>query len=570
MATVSKTLSGGGQAPTLKLMVTVQSQSVENNRSTLAYTFTIERPSSVSSSAQKSYSINIGSQLITGSTTIGGSGTKTIKTGTVTINHSQDGSKTINYGFSMDVEITWAGTYNGTVENYANYELPTIPRATQPSLNVSEAFIGDTVTISMQRASSNFTHNLKIQIGSAVIQIGTGYGVSAQYTLPTSLINYITQSTSYDCLVWCETYQGTTHVGSKSTSLLVKIPTNVIPSITAVNLTEKNTAVTLGEYVQGYSKLGVSVSAQGVYGSTIKLITAELDGTSYQGATFDTDTLLFSGQQNLVVKAKDSRGRTVTYNKTVNVLAYHAPEIEIFKTERCDSDGTLNDSGTYAKITYKFDISSLNSKNAKTVKIEYKSGTSWVTLYTLSSYTADTSVVTSQTFTTDSSFEFRMIATDSFNEATAYSQIETDKVTFDIHSSGQGMSFGKVAEQADLFDVNWIAKFRKGIEVETAIEPTLLNGWANFNTDTYQGASYYKDPFGLVHLSGMVSGGTVTAGTGLFTLNEGYRPAKTEIFLCITANGYGSIRIDKNGTVVLRSGADATWTSLSGIVFKGV
>lgn len=571
MATVSKQLQGSSQAPTLKLTVTAGTYDVENNRTPVSYSFQIERPSNVNSTAAKSYTLSIGGQVITGKSVIGGSGTKTLASGTVWIKHNQDGTKTINYGFSMDVEITWSGVYNGTVSASSNYELPTIPRATTPVLNKSEIFTGETLTITMQRASSTFTHNLKLQIGSTVIQIGTGYGVSAQYTLPDSLNNYITESTSYEAKIWCETYQGSTHIGSQDADLLVKVPTSVAPTINSVNVAEKNTAVTIGEYVQGFSKLTVNVNASGVYGSSIKLITAELDGVSYQGTPFDTETLFYSGSKNLTVKVKDSRGRTTTTAKAINVLEYYEPKINDFKAERCDSDGTLNPSGTCAKITYNYAIAPLNNKNAKSIKFEYLNGESYSLISELSTYTGNSSFITSSLFSIDNSYDIRMSIKDTFSETVySYAKLETDQTTFDIHSSGQGMAFGKVAEQADLFDVDWLAKFRKGIDTEADILPTLLNGWSNFNPETYKEASYFKDSFGVVHLAGMISGGTTTAGTGLFTLPEGYRPSKTEIFLCLTSSGYDSIRVDKNGAVILHSGADSTWTALSGIAFKGV
>lgn len=543
MATIQKTLSGGNQAPTLKLTITPQAYNVEANTTPVAYSFEIERPSNVNSSVQKNYSVSIGGQLITGKATIGGSGTKVIKSGTVTIKHNPDGTKMINYSFSMAVEITWSGTYNGTVAASGNLELPAIPRATQPSVNVEEAFIGDTITISMPRASVNYTHNLKLQIGAAVIQIGTGYGVSASYILPASLNNYITESTSYEATIWCETYQGTTHIGSKSCDILLKVPTSIAPSITAVTTTELNTAITIGELVQGYSKIAVNVTAAGIYNSVVKLITATMGENQYQGAQFETETLLFSGNKDLVVKAKDSRGRTTTYTKQITVLEYYNPEIETFKVERCDSDGTLNESGEYAKITFKYKIAPLNSKNTKSVKIEYKNGDTYTTLYSdTTNYTQDTSIVTTQTFTTDSSFEFRMTVTDSLNTATANAQMETDKVTFDIHSSGQGMALGKVAETQGLFDVDWDAKFRKDVAFKDDTEwteLTLETTWKPYN-NVEANKPKYRIVGRVVEIRGAVS--PVTAYTSAFSpvvfaqLPDKIKPESDIFMLCAGGN----------------------------------
>jgi hypothetical protein len=61
-------------------------------------------------------------------------------------------------------------------------------------------------------------------------------------------------------------------------------------------------------------------------------------------------------------------------------------------------------------------------------------------------------------------------------------------------------------------------------EVGTSGEPAFATGWQNFNAPVTT-AAFYKDPFGVVHLKGWVSGNTST-GTIIFTLPESYRPTK--------------------------------------------
>ena len=76
--------------PTVTLTVTQTSQSVANNTSTVNYSLVINRPSAISSNASKSFSIIInGSTVKSGTTTIGGSGSKTIASGTTTISHNR-------------------------------------------------------------------------------------------------------------------------------------------------------------------------------------------------------------------------------------------------------------------------------------------------------------------------------------------------------------------------------------------------------------------------------------------------------------------------------------------------
>ncbi|MGN7938496.1 phage tail spike protein [Metabacillus sp. 22489] len=91
------------------------------------------------------------------------------------------------------------------------------------------------------------------------------------------------------------------------------------------------------------------------------------------------------------------------------------------------------------------------------------------------------------------------------------------------------------------------------------------NGWTDYDTVNYIGASYTKSADGFVKLRGMVTSGAV--GTVIGTLPVGCRPFKTEVFPVQTSSGEGRIDVQSNGYVILRSGGTG-WVSLSGIIFK--
>lgn len=87
--------------------------------------------------------------------------------------------------------------------------------------------------------------------------------------------------------------------------------------------------------------------------------------------------------------------------------------------------------------------------------------------------------------------------------------------------------------------------------------PTLLNSWTNFGAP-FATAGYRKDGAGTVRVKGLIHSGTVTAGTVLFTLPAGYRPAETRLFVTTTSNGtteqYGALRVDSAGNVTIQVG----------------
>lgn len=68
-------------------------------------------------------------------------------------------------------------------------------------------------------------------------------------------------------------------------------------------------------------------------------------------------------------------------------------------------------------------------------------------------------------------------------------------------------------------------------EVGAAGQPAFENGWNNESPSGETTAAFYKDPFGIVHLKGIVTGGA--SSTVIFTLPEGYRLTKSGCFATI-------------------------------------
>jgi hypothetical protein len=91
--------------------------------------------------------------------------------------------------------------------------------------------------------------------------------------------------------------------------------------------------------------------------------------------------------------------------------------------------------------------------------------------------------------------------------------------------------------------------------------------------DGYTTPAFYRDPFGTVHLSGLVTGGVFRCA--IFQLPPGYRPAERDVFSVLNDNQLGRIDIERAtavsaaGVVVPRSfGGTNTFVSLSGVTFR--
>lgn len=95
--------------------------------------------------------------------------------------------------------------------------------------------------------------------------------------------------------------------------------------------------------------------------------------------------------------------------------------------------------------------------------------------------------------------------------------------------------------------------------------PAFSGAWVNYGSG-YEAAGYYKDPWGRVHLCGVVRSGA--AGSVIFTLPGGYRPRGREIFSNVSGADTG-FRTDvaANGDVIHVSGTTG-YVSLSSISFR--
>lgn len=404
------------------------------------------------------------------------SGSVVLLTKTVNVTHSADGTKTLNCSASFEYH---SGKW---VEGYASKTLTTIPRATTPTVSGTLS-LGSSITISTAgRASSNFTHNLYYSWGSQIIDslIASGVTTSKTWIIPKTLAEYIQGGTSGTMFLKCVTYNGSTVIGTKTLTLTITVPDTAefqptIKSISAENATELPVEL----YIVGKSQLKITVSAVGgnVSGSGNRnsypvSATVTVEGVKYnvtlgpndpQTWSVTTNTLKNSGAQDVLVTVKDSRGRSVSKSFAYTAMEYALPQITSFTAERCLSDGTLNDSGTYILIGLKTTVASVDNTNAKTYKIVYENNGAEVTLLsgTLAQYVDNVISYNTYskgiTFSVDYAWPIRVYVYDSYNTnvpSVATVIVPTEGTFMDWRDNGKGISFGGVSTR-DGFQCGW-------------------------------------------------------------------------------------------------------------------
>ena len=379
----------------------------------------------------------------------------TIKTGTKTITHNSNGSRSFT--------ITLGAAVYGTSVNCkgsGTFALNTIGRAS--TLNVSGGTLGVAQTITADRKVSSFTHTLTWECGSYSGTIATkSTATSWSFTPPLELANTATQLFPVGVYFKLTTYNGSTVVGTSDQTVVMKIPTSIKPACT-VNITDPTGySATYGGYVQNKSKMKITVTATPAYGSPITGYSIIANGNTYSDNPATTGVITASGTNTIIGKATDKRNRTGSATTTINVLAYSSPKIT-FTMHRCDQDGTENMTGSYCKVTYKAVITSLSNKNSKSIKLRYKKTSDTVYTYQMidmANYTQEGSEIFSAE--DGSSYNVQMQAIDSFETSTTTAELSTGFSIMHIAASGKGLAIGKIS-QADKFEVGMDAKFYSG------------------------------------------------------------------------------------------------------------
>ena len=271
----------------------------------------------ISSTASKDWSVTINGTKYSGTNTIGlGNGeTKTLASGSTTIAHNADGTKTFSYSFSQELAITWSGEYIGTKSGSGTGTLDTIPR--KSTLSVANGTLGTAQTLTIERNSSSFTHTIVATCGSASTTIATKTtSTSVSFTPPLSWASQNTTGTSVSVTYKITTYNGSTDLGSNSYTKTCSIPSSVKPSC-AITVSE---STSYGAYVKGLSKLKIVVTPTTSYGSAIESYSVSANGSTYTTATVTTGALTSAGTMTITATVKDKRGRTGTATATITVV----------------------------------------------------------------------------------------------------------------------------------------------------------------------------------------------------------------------------------------------------------
>lgn len=374
-----------------------------------------------------------------------------ITTGETTIAHDSDGSK------KFDVYVA-AAIYYGEVTSTGTqqFALPTIPR--KSSLSASNGTLGTAQTLTVDRKSSSFTHTITYTCGNTSGTVCTkSSNTSVSWTPPLSLAEQNTTGTSVTVKFTITTYNGSTNIGTDTKNITCAIPSSVKPACSLSVSDPTGFASKYGGYIKGLSKIKVVVTAVSSYGSAVASYNTTANGTRYTGASFTTEALKTTGNQNVVATVTDKRGRSGSDTETITVLDYAAPSVTSLSVHRCNADGTANDQGEYVRVAFSGKVTALSNKNTARYTVEYKkTTTSSYTSETLTNYNDNYSVSNaSYIFPADSgsSYDVRVTIVDALTSGSKNTTASTGFTLMHWKADGTAVGIGKVAEKSYALDM---------------------------------------------------------------------------------------------------------------------
>lgn len=382
--------------------------------------------------------------------------------------------------------------------------------ATQPSLSVSTVEMGKSATISTSAVNSAYRHTLRYAFGSASGTIATGIASSTSWTPPVSLASQIPSATAGSGTIYCDTYSGSTLLGTKSVSITITVPGSVVPSAGTLSAALAEDTSGTGLYVKGMGKAKLTLSgASGAYGSSITSYTITGGGWTATNGALTTGTLASAGNITFTATVTDSRGRKASTTRTISVIDYTKPGVAVCDVYRCDADGNRKKAGTYFAVEINASYSAITG-NTLSITARYKkqSESSYGTAANVTNN--GKTVIGGGNIGASTTYDVLVTVADKYNSLPILRTLSTKSVLQSFKRSA-GAAIGKVAELANWLDIAWHTRIRGNLQVDGTISSadqhrikwkTIPDG-ADLNYDIYKAPGHYRSIYGANKIANM-------------------------------------------------------------------
>lgn len=509
MATYNKTINNGWGV--LNLELRQESQSIGNNSSTVSYKLYLS--SRNNAYFYNNYHTGKTSIVINGATVhnqtgrdfnVSRGGSQQLASGTTTVKHNEDGSKTFSFSASI-----WASNFSGNISG--NFSLTKIPRKSdfyvknENGSGITRFYAGDKIKVEINKKVSSFLHTLSIKyLDKEETLISKTSSSNIYYSNSNNIMeNYMQNLRSMPIDFVLRTYDGNTEIGYELKRLSIDVPDMAKPTINKVEVKEdnQNKINIIGQtpFYQLLSDLNVITDASAKYGASIKNINVSLGSITRVGSNVKLEDINLSGYQDIKVMVQDSRGFSTSTTKSINLSPYAMPNIAFFNAYRKETNTR------YASARISLTSTVINNKNPLEVRVDVaeKDSNSWRNVYsaTVGNGAFNSTISLGGGFDDYKAYDVRLSISDKFKRHQAISNIPATSQSLVIGANKPVVGIGKVPSidkglevDGDIFLNGEIKLFGEAGKI---INLNLANGLSGF-------IKTRKDAFGGVSIWGKV------------------------------------------------------------------
>lgn len=358
--------------------------------------------------------------------------------------------------------------------------------------SVTDTVLGNAPTVTWTPLDDTFTFKVGYSIGSwswtsaMISPASTSEQTFNSYTLAVAdIAPQITDAKTGSMTCSLETFLADgTSIGVATKTFTVTVPATVLPSIDSITLAEGEQSG-YGVYVKTLSSVEATVTASGIYGSTIGQITMTVGGALYNAVSGVAESVIFntSGTLPVVITATDSRGYQVSETRNITVYDFFTPSATM-DVDVYDTTITVTVTGEIAPVN------NLNQKRLVITRVRLSDqATQTYTVNPLSSYSFTETWTQTLSDASTSTYEYTAVVYDTLNSVTMVER--TGIVTLSLLGGGGGASlFGRATEAGF-----WIYD-ATGAEIRHDISSAQYLELANLLAETYSvTADYFVGEF---------------------------------------------------------------------------
>ena len=461
MATyISQTMTTSNQRVNYRIVVNTLSQSIENNSTTMNIQVQAWRNNSgyTTSGSGTCYCRIQGtlySNAVYDSQKITEYSYTVLFNKDITIPHNADGSCTLNlssyiehYAFS-------------TSEQYYSVALPTIPRASSPTLSKTEFNIGEKIIINTNRVSDSFTHTVLLRLANGTHStLATNIANSYEWQTDDTLYQQCPDSPSFASVIVLKTYNGSTCIGEKQVNFTAKV-IDSNPTCSSISYIQTNpTVVSLVGNDQDIilTKSAIKITFSGTTAknyATIKKYHVQIGEKTFESETNDFTVTDIPDAEKIYGWVEDSRKNDSSDNKKEVALGlihnYSQPTVSNLKLRR-ESDVYDN---TYLSFNSAVaDIIASNSAYYIYWRIKENDAANFGDPAYIVNNDTDTKEYSYNSFigefSADKNFNFELIIGDAFDYYTYTAFLQTSKPELSIRNNMVGINCVPITDNGTL------------------------------------------------------------------------------------------------------------------------